>query len=143
MARMRKVILRGDPIRNEELAAAENGIIPGHLIEMIIGTQTARRCTRAGEDVARAFALEREEMGKNMDVAYVLGDQIHEAVCKRGQRVNALIVSGVSIQSGDFVEADGGAAAGCVRLLASGVRIGRARETVAAVALTRLEIEIL
>jgi hypothetical protein len=140
MAMKRKVVLKshGNPTYNEERAATE-AILPGHLLEIVTAT-TVRRNRDAGVDVARAFAVERSEIGRDIDVPYDIDDQVHEFVAQQGDHVLALIPSGQVIVAGDYLQADGDGHL----VLASGTRIARSMEDVSAVkADTRLVVEII
>jgi hypothetical protein len=129
----KKVIkLLGEPIQNEDDKAAE-AITPGHLVTFNGSGDLIKHAT-AGGNAARAFALEREEMGDNIDVAYAIGDTVKVGVFGAGTRVNALIASGQNLVKGDFLESAGN---GGLRKLASGVPLGRSLETTGAVTATR------
>lgn len=132
-----KVLLRGDPIINEERAATE-AILPGHLI-MHASATTCSKNTANAANVARAFALEREELGKTLTDAYASGDTVKEAVCYPGCRVYALIPSGQNISVEEYLEADN---AGRLVTHNVGTRLARALEAVIATADTRIRVEI-
>jgi hypothetical protein len=135
----RKVVkLLGEPIQNEDSQAAE-AITPGHLVTFNSSGNLIKHAT-AGGNAARAFALEREEMGDDYDVAYAIGDTVKVGVFYPGCRVNAIIASGQNLIKGDFLESAGN---GNLRKLASGVALGRSLETTGAVTATRrLDAEI-
>jgi len=140
MAMKRKIVLlsHGLPTYNEERAATE-AILPGHLLEIVTAT-TCRKNTTTASDVARAFAVERSEIGRSIDDAYAVDDQVHEFVAQQGDHVLALIPSGQTIVAGNYLGPD---SAGHL-VLASGVRIARSLEDVNAVkADTRLRVEII
>jgi hypothetical protein len=143
----RVIILMGDPTINEERKATE-AIKPGHLI-MHASATTCSKNTANGADVARAFALERDELGKGIDdtysndagaSAYAANDYVKEAVCYPGCRVNAWIPSGQNISAGNYLQADN---AGRLVVYASGARLARALEAVNATAGdARIRVEI-
>jgi hypothetical protein len=142
MAR-RKIVLKGDPIVNEDDVALE-AITPGHLL-MIVPTGVQKNTDDAA-NVAAAFALERDEMGKDIDVAYAIGDVVKVATFKPGEHVYAFLASGVNVAKGDYLTGttDGLLTNGSV---AAGIRLARALEAVnttalAPVAGTRIRVEI-
>lgn len=140
MALKRKIVLlsHGNPTYNEARAATEE-IMPGHLLEMVTAT-TVRRNQAAGVDVARAFAVERSEIGRDIDHVYDIDDQVHEFVAQQGDHVLALLPSGQVIAAGNYLSADNDGHL----ILASGTRIARAMESVTAVAAdTRIVVEII
>ena len=132
------VKLLGEPIQNEDSKAAE-AITPGHLVTFNGSGDLIKHAT-AGGNAARAFALEREEMGDDYDVAYAVNDYVKVGVFYPGCRVNAIIASGQNLIKGDFLESAGN---GNLRKLASGVALARSLETTGAVTATRrLDAEI-
>lgn len=140
----RKVItLLGDPHVNEESAAVE-ALTPGHLV-MLVSTGVQKNTANAA-NVAAAFVLERDEMGKDIDDAYAIGDKVKVGVFKPGERVYAFLASGQNVAAGDYLTGD---TAGL--LTATGVtaalRLARALEAKntsgsAPVAGTRIRVEI-
>jgi hypothetical protein len=146
-----KIILRGDPIINEEEKALE-ALIPGHLV-MLTSTGLQKNTANAA-NVARAFALEREEIGKGLGsfvstagaAAYAIGDYVKIGVFAGGMRVYAFLASGQNVAKGDYLTTDN---AGLVTktAVAATIRVARALEAVdtsgsAPVAGTRIRIEI-
>jgi hypothetical protein len=119
------VVLRGDPITNEEWAATE-AITPGHLLEMASAT-TCKKNTKDAEHIPFTVALEREELGNEITDAYASGDYVKAATLAPGDRAYALIPSGQNISAGGFLEADDG---GRLVTIASGTRLARALEAV-------------
>jgi len=128
----RTIMLLGEPYYNEEGAASEE-IKPGHLVDGV--TAIAKHAT-AGGACPRAFAVEREELGRGIDdtyknragsAAYAIGDQVKVAVCVPGQHVLAIIASGQNISANARLESAGN---GTLRILNSGVIIARALEAV-------------
>lgn len=138
MSSKRVIMLLGDPITTEFDSAAE-AITPGHLLAYDSGGDLIKHAT-AGGNAARMFALHREEMGKDIDTAYAEDDVVKVGHFHQGQRVNALIASGVNVIKGDFLESAGN---GTLRKLAAGVPLAMSTETVNATALTRLGAEII
>jgi hypothetical protein len=112
----RVIVLRGDPIVNEEEPATE-AITPGHFIEL---TSTGwRKNTANAANIAPIVALEREEFGKEIGDAYATNDYVKAAALAPGMRVYAFIPSGQNIAKGAYLTGD---AAG--RLSSSGVAAG-------------------
>lgn len=104
MAR-RVIVLLGTPVLNEDDAAAE-AITPGHLVTFD-GSGNLIKHNQAGKNAARTFALERDEMGQDIDDAYGVGDQVKVGSFGPGDRVYAFIASGQNLAKGDFMESDG------------------------------------
>lgn len=100
-----KVIsLRGEPIIDEQNTASE-AITPGHLIEINSGQW--RKHASSGGAAAAIFALERDEIGKEITVAYAANDYVKAGYFAPGDRVNALIPSGQNVAEGAELESDG------------------------------------
>ncbi len=143
MALHKITLMGGPPIINEEYKALE-AITPGHLLEMV--SSGVKKNTAAAANVAPCFALEREEMGNGIDVAYAVGDIVKTGTYHPGQRVYALLASGVNVAVGAYLTGD---AAGLLTSasVAAGIRTARALEAVntsgiAPVTGTRIQVEI-
>lgn len=137
----RVIKLLGEPIQNEDNAAAE-AITPGHLVTLNGSGQVIKHAT-AGGNTERAFALEREEMGKTIDTAYAIGDTVKVGTFHPGTRVNALIASGQNIAKGGKLESAGN---GTLRALAAGTPIAwavRAVNNSAGPGTARIAVEIM
>ena len=135
----RTIKLLGEPIQNEDDLAAE-AITPGHLVTFNSSGDLIKH-NSAGGICARAFAMEREEMGQDIDVDYAVDDTVKVGVFPPGTRVNAFIASGQNIQKGELLESAGD---GTLRARASGETLGRSLEEVGAVTvLTRLRVEVM
>jgi hypothetical protein len=137
------ITLKGDPIISEEEKALE-AIIPGHLL-MLVAAGLQKNTANAA-NVAPSFALERDEMGKGVDVAYASGDYVKAATFKPGERVYAFLASGFNIAKGDYLT---GNTTGLLFStgVAAGIRLCRAVEAVntsgvAPVTGTRIRVEI-
>jgi hypothetical protein len=134
----RLITLLGVPIQNEDSKAAAV-ITPGMLVDYDSSGNLVAHATAAGA-AARAFALEREEAGQDIDTTYAINDTVKVGVFKSGDRVLVLIGSGVNLIKGDKLESAGN---GQLRKFTSGVILARSLETVNAVAVTRLRAEIM
>jgi hypothetical protein len=121
-ATRRVIALLGTPIVLDEDEAAE-AITPGHLVEYS-GGNLIKHATAAGK-AARNFALERDEMGKDIDTAYAIGDQVKVGAFHQGQRVLVWIASGQNITKGNYLESAGD---GTLRAMGSGVPLAQAVE---------------
>ena len=132
MSTKRVIKLLGEPVQDEDRAAAAE-ITPGMLLD-IDGSGDLIPANSAGGYFERMFALEREEMGNDIDEVYAIGDTVKAGRFPPGTRVLVLIPSGQNIQDGEYLEA--GATAGMLRAYASGTRIARSLEDVGAVILT-------
>ncbi len=114
-----------DPVyRVDEQDTASEAITPGHLIE--IDTGQWRKHATAGDPIARVFALERDELGKEISVAYAINDEVKAGYFHQGQRVNALIASGQNLLQAAPLESAGN---GTLRALASGTHIATSAES--------------
>lgn len=137
----RVIVLQGLPEVNEEDKAAE-AITPGHLVNYNGSGDLVKHAT-AGAYAARTFALSREEMGKDIDTAYAIGDTVKVGSFAPGHRVNAIIASGVNASKGSLLESAGD---GTLRVRTSGVAIGRSLEALnnsAGPSTSRLRVEII
>jgi len=126
MAR-RVIALMGTPITTEDMVAAA-AITPGHLVERT-STGTVQKQTDDAANVAPMFALERDEMGKDIDTAYAAGDTVKVGNFAAGQRVYAFIPSGQNVTNGDYLTTDTGGRLTKTSVSAT-VRIAMALESV-------------
>lgn len=121
----RVIVLKGlDRIHVDEDGAAAEAITPGMLVD---GVTSLTKFATAGGPAPRRVAMERDEMGKDIDTAYAVGDTVKVANLAPGDRVNAFIASGQNIAADALLEP---AADGTLRVLASGTPWGRALEAV-------------
>jgi len=127
MARRVIALLGGPPVTVEERKAAE-AITPGHLLN-IDGNGKWIKNTANAANIARTFALERDELGNDIDHAYAIGDQVKAGTFHGGQRVYAFIPSGQNVTDGDYLTGD---ATGCLTKtgVTTSLRLGRAVESV-------------
>jgi hypothetical protein len=133
---LKQVALKGEPIINEDGAASE-AITPGMLVA---GVTSIAKFSTAGGPAPRNFALERDELGNDIDVDYASGDYVKIGSFRPGDHVYALIASGQDISADEWLEP---ADDGTVRAYASGTRIGRSlTEAGAVTALTRIIVEV-
>jgi hypothetical protein len=132
------VKLLGEPIQNEDDKAAA-AITPGMLVNWNGSGDLVPHAT-AGGNTARAFALEREEAGQDMNTVYAIGDTVKVGVFYSGCRVNA-IIGVVNATKGALLESDGTSK---LRLFTTGTVIGRSLEALNNAAGTaRLRVEIM
>lgn len=128
MARRVIALLGQPPVVNEEDAAAV-AITPGHLVDYDAAGDLVLHAT-AGIQAARTFALERDELGRDIDTVYAINDQVKVGAFHVGQRVYAFTPSGQNLAKGDLLQSDG---AGRLIILASGQHaLARMVEAVAA-----------
>jgi hypothetical protein len=113
-----------DSISIDEDGAASEAITPGMLVQ---GTTSIAKFSTAGGPAPRRVAMERDEMGKDIDTAYAIGDTVKIANLVPGDRVNALIASGQNIAANAWLEPAGD---GTLRVFSAGTRWGRALEAV-------------
>lgn len=117
-----KVLLKGDPNIDEQ-GSASAAITPGHLVAGV--STVAKHSTANGP--GRAYALERDELGKEVGTAYASGDYVKVHNAKPGDRIYALIASGQNISEGGYL---GSAGDGTLKAYASGTYSARALESV-------------
>ena len=120
----RVITLRGTPIIDEESVAAV-AITPGMLVNFDVNGDLVPHATADGKAPA-VFAHERDEMGDDIDVAYAVGDTVKVGSYSPGQRVLAIVASGVNVAKGAFLTS-----AGTGKLKAgagAGVIVGQAME---------------
>jgi hypothetical protein len=135
----RVIKLLGEPVQNEDHACDE-AILPGQLCERNSNGTVGLQSTAAA-NVPLLIALEREEMGQGVEVAYAIGDKVKIGAFHKGTRFAGYIASGQNLSIGSKVEANG---AGGFRILASGVALAESVEATGAVtAATRVALEAL
>src|SRR5262245_10141665 len=101
----RVIALMGEPIQTEDWAAAE-AITPGHLVNVNSSGLLIKHATSTGV-AARRFAMARDEMGQDIDVAYAIGDTVKVGCFHQGQRVYAFLASGQNVALGAFLSSNG------------------------------------
>lgn len=116
----RPIKLLGEPIQNEDNAAADGTIKPGHLITLDGNGEWIRHNVTSAASVPAIFALEREEMGLGIEELYSAGDYVKAGHFGNGTRVNALIASGQDIAKGQKLESAGN---GTLRAVSTGFAI--------------------
>lgn len=137
MATKRSIVLQGNPRYNEE-GVAGAAITPGLLVK---GVGTIAVQSGNGTKVPLNVAVEREEIGDDIDVDYASGDTVKVASCYPGCVVLLWVASGQDITADDLLESVGD---GYVEEVGSGVPIARALETLGAVTVaTRLRAEVI
>lgn len=105
MANERVIVLRGTPTLDEQNLCGSVAITPGMLINISSGVWEPHPDSAVG---AVVFALERDELGNDIDTAYAEDDVVKAAYMHLGERVNALVASGETISEGDQMEAGAG-----------------------------------
>lgn len=100
---VKTIVLRGDGIRKEGIAAA--AVTPGMLIERT-ATLTIQAQSTAGAQAQRAFAVENEVVGLEIDTAYVALDTLIYEVLPPGAEVYGWIDE-ENITKGDLLVATG------------------------------------
>jgi hypothetical protein len=133
MAR-RTITLKGVPYIDEDGSAAV-AITPGMLVDGVASISLQGTANAP----CRRVALERDELGDDIDTDYAIGDQVKVGSYSPGMRVYGWVASGQTITADDYL---GAAGDGTYKAWSSGPYIGRALEAVTAVALTRIRVEI-
>ena len=103
-ARIQNIILKGDPIRKEELAASV--ITPGDVVEFT-SADTLQRHGTAGANAAPRFAVEEDFVGDEITDNYAAGDRVQYVVARQGDELYALLASGQNVAKGAFLESAG------------------------------------
>jgi hypothetical protein len=142
MAR-RVIALRGTPIVDEQETAVE-ALIPGHVL--ILGSSGYSKNTANAANVAPIFALERDELGKDIDEAYAISDRVKAGFFHAGQRVYAWLASGHNVAKGDYLTGDNAELLSKTGVTTA-IRLAQALEAVntsgsAPVAGTRIRVQI-
>jgi len=139
------IAVRGEPIVDEQLNAGE-AVTPGHLIDISSGAWIKH--AGAGLNASPTFALERDEQGSEITVAYASGDRLKAGFFRPGDVVNALVASGQTLAVGAWLESAGD---GTLRAIAEDAAtdddqrnaiVARSKEAVTATALTRHKVWI-
>lgn len=113
MANKRTVVLSGTPEINEEgVASAE--VKPGYLVK---GVTSIAHHASAGENVPRAVAMERDELGRGIDntyqsadqssAFYASGDTVKVAVLYPGCRATMFLASGYGVAADGPLQSHG------------------------------------
>lgn len=121
MAR-RVITLLGRPVQNEDGVAGEAGIVPGMLVS---GVTTI--LLNDADPNARTVALERDELGDDIDEPYGVGDVVKVGSFSPGQRFYGWLASGGNVAAGSYLEPGTN---GLLVAASSGTIIGRALEAV-------------
>lgn len=137
MAVRNVIALLGYPVLNEDRKAAE-AITPGHMVSVDANGDLVKHASAGGP--GGSFALERDEMGKNIDVPYAVDDQVKVGTFSPGMRVYALVPSGQNLTPDDLLKSNG--AGLLVTHGGTGTAVARALEPLVSTAQTRLRVEI-
>lgn len=101
---IKTIVVKGEGIRFEALANA--GITPGHLVE-IMSTGKMRVHATAGGNAEKAFAVEDDIQGNNIDHAYSADDLVQYEIFRPGDVVLAMLANGQNVAIGDKLESSG------------------------------------
>ena len=135
MATTSTISLKGDGIRKEGIAS--EAITPGHLVEFG-GTKDYRKHATAAGNARKAFALENDLIGSDIDTAYALNDTVQVGLFHSGCEVYALVAAAASaITKGAALESAGN---GTVRVQAANAATSQAqRDSVVGYALEAVD----
>ena len=103
------IVLRGASIVGalvREDAAAAEAITPGHLIEFDTVGDLQKHATANGS-AKRLIALSRDEIGKEITVAYAAGDTVKYAPLVSGCEYNMILAISQTIARGDALTSAG------------------------------------
>lgn len=135
------VLLKGDPIRKEAVAAG--AITPGHLIARDANGKVGVHAAAAG-NTGRLFAVENDIIGKGINDAYAVDDQVQFGAFRPGDEVYALVpAAAAAIVIGNQLESTGD---GTLKILAAGTPLATALEAVdnsAGATPARIKVEIM
>jgi len=101
------VILKGDPIRKEAIAA--EAITPGELVAFDANEKLVPHGS-AGGNAQKMFAIEEDFVGDGIDTDYSAGDQVQYVVAQRGDELYAFIEAAANVSRGDALESNGAGA---------------------------------
>lgn len=100
------IILIGQEFEIRSELKANAAITPGHLVEFASDGDVQVHSTANGTAM-RAFALENDLEGEEIDTAYAAADRVQVAHLPPGSVIYALITNGQSITKGDFLVSGG------------------------------------
>lgn len=100
----RTVLLKGDPLRKELIAAGT--ITPGMLIERT-SSNTVQAHSGAGQNAQRLFAVEDDLQGKEIGENYSAANAVQFHACRPGDEVYAILATSQTVVIGDFLESAG------------------------------------
>lgn len=99
------ILLKGEGIQKER--AAGGTITPGHLVTLNSSNAVVVHATASG-DVFPAFALEDEDVGKDLNTNYTSGQNVRYLIPERGSEIYALVPASASaIVIGDLLCSNG------------------------------------
>ena len=101
------ILLKGDPIRHERLAAG--AITPGDLVSRDSSGTLVRHAT-AGGNSEKLFAVENDLIGSGITDSYATGDTVKFIASRPGDWVYALLASGQNVAIGAYLESAGNGA---------------------------------
>lgn len=98
--------MNGSFIHNERLAAAASAILPGHLVEEVLGK--VQEHSTAAANAQKLFALSSLTNGGTIDDVYTVGETVRYGAAHSGQEVFVLVAAGApAIADGDALESAG------------------------------------
>jgi len=140
MAAKRTISLRVGIPHIDETAKAAVALTPGHHLAYDTNGDLVKHATSGGYG-ARMVAMERDEMGDDIDDNYAVGDTVKVGLFRQGDKVLMLMPSGQSFKRGDILMSDG---AGRVTARTStNIGLWMADETIAATADTRVKVVVI
>jgi len=128
------IILKAAELTVRKEGIAGGTITPGDLVDALPNGAVSRQGA-ADASAQKAFALERDVTGDDIDTDYAANDTVMYALCSPGVEVNANV--GGAITAGDILESG---AAGILQGVTTGRQIARAIETVAGAGRCKVEV---
>lgn len=113
--------------RHDERLSVTSGIVPGMLLEITSANKVQVHSTAADVAVMPLYAIENTTLGKGIDDAYASGDTVYFVAPSKGDKINALMGTGINAAVGAEMESAGN---GTVRLRTTGQLLGIADEAV-------------
>lgn len=102
---VKTIVLRGNGIRKERQAGG--AITPGHLVALNSSNKVVVHPT-AADTAQKAFAVENDLIGNDIDTAYAADDTVLYEILPKGSEVYAFVVAGgAAIVIGDKLESAG------------------------------------
>ena len=94
------------PIRNEAMANSGN-ILPGNLVYLLSTGLVDNHSVAGGYAPEKAFAVEDELQGNNIDTLYASGAVVQYEIYRSGDEVLVNLASGNTVNEGDKLESNG------------------------------------
>lgn len=99
------IVKKGAPVQKEDTSG--EAINPGSLLDFNASGNLVEQSTDGATNIPKLFALENENFGEDLNVAYESGDEVTYVAPAQGDEVVARLAAGANVSKGDALEADG------------------------------------